>query len=129
MEEEMQFIVSYGNNKTHETSGKLYLFFNETKYKDKNFDLVDVRLHNNEQEISDEIVVDNNRYISKNNLIQTTGISTFLDEKLFVADTLKQNLPLTLEEAKADYQDVKVYDFKNMQSNEERNMFFTFKTT
>ena len=35
----------------------------------------------------------------------------------------------TLEEAKADYQDVKVYDFKNMQSNEERNMFFTFKTT
>ena len=128
-EEEMQFIVSYGNNKTHETSGKLYLFFNETKYKDKNFDLVDVRLHNNEQEISDEIIVDNNRYISKNNLIQTTGISTFLDEKLFVTDTLKQNLPLTLEEAKADYQDVKVYDFKNMQSNEERNMFFTFKTT
>jgi len=128
-EEEMQFIVSYGNTKNYATNGKLYLFFNETKYKDKNFDLVDVRLHNNEQEISEEIIVVNNRYISKEELIQTTGVSTFLDEKLFVTDTLKQNLPLTLEEAKASYQDVKVYDFNEMQPNEERNMFFTFKTT
>ncbi|MEX1383445.1 PKD domain-containing protein [Lutibacter sp.] len=128
-EEEMQFIVSYGNNKDYATSGKLYLFFNETKYKDKNFDLVDVRLHNNEQEISDEIIVDNSSYISKNELIQTTGISTFLDDKLLISDTLKQNLPLTLEEGKLSYQDVKVYDFNEMQANEERNMFFTFKTT
>jgi PKD repeat protein len=128
-EQEMQFIVSYGNNKEYATDGKLYLFFNETKYKDKNFELVDTRLYNNEQEISEEVIVDNNRYISKNELIQTTGISTFLDEKLFVSDTLKQNLPLTLEEAKIAYQDVKVFDFNDMQSNEERNMFFTFKTT
>ena len=128
-EQEMQFIISYGNNKEYETNGKLYLFFNETKYKDKNFDLVDVRLYNNEQEISDEIIVDNNNYISKNELIQTTGISTFLDEKLLVADSLQQNLPLTLEEAKIAYQDVKVFNFNQMQSNEERNMFFTFKTT
>ncbi|MFB9271312.1 MULTISPECIES: PKD domain-containing protein [Flavobacteriaceae] len=128
-EEEMQFIVSYANNRDYATSGTLYLFFNEKKYKDKNFDLVDVRLHNNEQEIFKKIVVDNSRYISKNELIQTTGISTFLDDKLFVTDTLKQNLPLTLEEAKLSYQDVKEYDFNEMQANEERNMFFTFKTT
>ena len=128
-EQEMQFIVSYGNNKEYATDGKLYLFFNETKYKDKNFELVDVRLHNNEQEISEEIIVNNTRYISKNELIQTTGISTFLDEKLLVIDSLQQNLPLTLEDAKIAYQDVKVYDFSQMQSKEERNMFFTFKTT
>lgn len=128
-EQEMQFIVSYGNTKEYTTNGKVYLFFNETKYKDKNFDLVDVRLHNNEQEILDELIVDSKRYISKDELIQTTGISTFLDEKLLVTDSLQQNLPLTLEEAKITYQDVKVYNFNEMQPNEERNMFFTFKTT
>jgi hypothetical protein len=128
-EEEMQLVLSYANEKEYPTSGKVYLFFNEKKYKTKNFELTDIRLYNNEQEVSEEIIADNNRYISKNELIQTTGISTLLNEKLIVTDTLKQNLPLTLEEAKAYYQDVKVYNFDEMQSNEERNMFFTLKTT
>jgi len=128
-EEEMQLVVSYGNEKEYATSGKLYLFFNEKKYKAKNFDLVDVRLHNNEQEVSDEIIADNYSYISKTELIQSTGISTFVNEKWIALDTLKQNLPLTLEDAKAYYQDVKIFDFEEMQAKEERNMFFTFKTT
>jgi len=127
--EEMQLVVSYGNEKEYATSGKLYLFFNEKKYKAKNFDLVDVRLHNNEQEVSDEIIADNYSYISKTELIQSTGISTFVNEKWIALDTLKQNLPLTLEDAKAYYQDVKIFDFEEMQAKEERNMFFTFKTT
>ena len=128
-DEEMQLVLSYGNTKDYPTNGKIYVFFNERKYKAKNFDLVDVRLHHNENEISNEIVVDNNRTISKNEFIKTTGISTFIDEQLIVNDTLKQNLPLTLEEAKAYYQDVKIYDFDNVVSNEERSMFFSFKTT
>jgi len=126
-EEEMQFILSYGNDKEYPTNGKIYVFFNEKKYKAKNFDLLDVRLYHHENEVSEEIIVDN--YISKNELIQSTGISTFLDEKLLVIDTLKQNLPLSLNEAKATYQDVRIFNFDNLQSNEERNMFFTFKTT
>ncbi|MBT8318340.1 MAG: PKD domain-containing protein [Lutibacter sp.] len=128
-DEEMQLVLSYGNTKEFPTSGRVYVFFNEKKYKAKNFDLVDVRLHHNEKEISDEIIVDNNRYISKNEFIKTTGVSTFINEKLIVSDTLKQNLPLSLEEAKAYYQDVKVYDVDYLEANEERNMFFSFKTT
>ncbi|SNR56294.1 DUF7849 domain-containing protein [Lutibacter flavus] len=128
-EEEMQLVLSYANEKEYPTSGKIYLFFNEKKYKAKNFELTEVRLYNNEQEITEEIIADNNRYISKNELIQTTGISTLMNEKLIVTDTLRQNLPLTLEEAKEYYQDVKVFDFDEMQTNEERNMFFTLKTT
>jgi PKD repeat protein len=128
-DEEMQLVLSYGNTKGFPTSGRVYVFFNEKKYKVKNFDLVDVRLHHNEKEISDEIIVDNIRYISKNEFIKTTGVSTFINEKLIVSDTLKQNLPLSLEEAKAYYQDVKVYDVDNLEANEERNMFFSFKTT
>tara|TARA_R110001583_G_scaffold173582_2_gene327653 strand:+ start:381 stop:2369 length:1989 start_codon:yes stop_codon:yes gene_type:complete len=126
-DEEMQFVLSYGNEKNYPTNGKIYLFFNEKKYKAKNFELTEVRLHNNENEISEEIVT--GRYISKEELIQSTGISTLANHKLIVPDTLRQNLPLSLEEAKAYYQNVKMYDFNNMQSNEERNMFFTFKTT
>lgn len=128
-DEEMQLVLSYGNTKGFPTSGRVYVFFNEKKYKAKNFDLVDVRLHHNEKEISDEIIVDNIRYISKNEFIKTTGVSTFINENLIVTDTLKQNLPLSLEEAKAYYQDVKVYDVDNLEANEERNMFFSFKTT
>lgn len=127
--EEIQLVLSYGNTNEFPTNGKIYVFFNEIKYKAKNFELVDVRLHHNENEISEDIIVDNSRYISKNEFIKTTGISTFIDEKLIVNDTLKQNLPLTLEEAKTYYQDVKIYDVDNVEANEERNMFFSFKTT
>lgn len=127
--EEMQFVLSYGNDKTYQTNGKIYVFFNEKKYKAKNFELTDVRLYHKENEISNEIIVDNSNYISKEELIQSTGISTFLKENLIINDTLKQNLPLTLEDAQAYYQDVKVFDVDNVESNEERNMFFTFKTT
>lgn len=127
--EEVQMVVSYGNGSGYSTNGRLYLFFNEKKYKNKNFELVEVRLHNNEMEIDEGFLVSNYNLISKEEFIQTTGISTFMDENLLVIDSLKQNLPLTLEDSKAYYQDVKVYNFNDMQSNEERNMFFTFKTT
>jgi len=126
-DEEMQFVLSYGNEQSYPTNGKIYLFFNERKYEDKNFELSDIRLYNNETENVDEVIASN--FISKEEFIQTTGVSTFMNTSLIVNDTLKQNLPLTLEDAKSYYQDVKVFDFDEMQSNEERNMFFTFKTT
>ena len=127
--EEMQLVLSYGNTKEYVTNGKVYLFFNEKKYKAKNFDLVDVRLYHNEREISDEMISDNSRYISKDEFIRTTGVSTFLNDNLILSDTLKQNLPLTLEEAKLYYQDFKIFDVDNLEANEERNLFFSFKTT
>jgi PKD repeat protein len=127
--EAIQLVLSYGNTKQYPTNGKVYVFFNEKKYKSKNFDLVDVRLHHNENEMPSEIIADNKKYISKDEFIQSTGVSTFINEQLIVNDTLKHNLPLSLEEAKKDYQDVKIYDVNDVQTNEERNMFFSFKTT
>ncbi|WP_457617089.1 PKD domain-containing protein [Lutibacter sp.] len=128
-EEDMQFLLSYGNQKEYPTGGKIYLFFNEKKYKTKNFDLVDVRLYHNEYEVQEETFAVNSKKISKEDFIRSTGVSTFLDKKLLVADTLKQNLPLTLEEAKMTYQDYKAYSFDDLKPGEERTMFFTFKTT
>ncbi|WP_111709028.1 PKD domain-containing protein [Lutibacter citreus] len=128
-DEEIQMVVSYGNDKDYATKGKLYLFFNEKKYKSKNFELIDARLYNNEIEVEEGIIASKYNSISKDELIQTTGISTFMDANLIVTDSLKQNLPLTLEDSKAYYNSVKVYDFNDMEPNEDRNMFFTFKTT
>ncbi len=128
-DEEIQLVLSYGNSKKHTTNGKIYLFFNEKKYKAKNFDLVDVRLYHNENEIFSETVADNKKYISKDEFIKSTGITTFMDKNLIVMDTLKQNLPQTLKDAEAYYQDVKIYDVDNLDTNEIRNMFFSFKTT
>ncbi|AMC11542.1 hypothetical protein Lupro_09800 [Lutibacter profundi] len=128
-EEEMQFILSYGNTKEYTTNGKIYIFYNEKKYKAKNFELVDDRLYYGEKEISNEIIVTTSKKISKDEFLRTTGVSSFINEKLIVNDTLKQNLPLTLEDAKSYYQDFKIYEIDNIEKNEERNMFFTFKTT
>jgi PKD repeat protein len=126
--EEIELVLSYGNDKTYPTSGKIYVFFNEKKYKAKNFELLDVRLYHNENEVAENTIIADT-YIEKNKLIQSTGISTFLNENLFLADTLHQNLPLSISKAKDYYHNFKLFDFDNLQANEERNMFFTFKTT
>ena len=128
-EEEIQLVVSYGNDKMYPTNGKIYLFFNERKYKVKNFDLVAARTYHNESEISDEVIANVRRNLTKNEFIQSTGISSFMDEKLISIDSLKQNFPLTLEEAKAYYSDFKIYNLDNIEPNEERSMFFSFKTS
>ncbi|MCF6180513.1 PKD domain-containing protein [Lutibacter sp.] len=128
-DEEIQLVLSYGNSKEYITNGKIYLFFNEKKYKAKNFDLVAVRLYHNESEVFSKTVADNNKYISKDEFIKSTGITTFIDKNLIGNDTLKQNFPQTLKDAEAYYQDVKIYDVDNLDANETRNMFFSFKTT
>lgn len=44
----MVLITSYKNTKDYVTSGSLYLFYNDKKFKDNNFILEDTRLHNGE---------------------------------------------------------------------------------
>ncbi len=125
--EEMEFIISYGNKKQNTTNGKLYLFFNEKKYKAKNFELLDVRTYHDEKEVSDKMMAQHT--ISKNTLIQSTGIATFVNTKNIVLDSVGHDLPLSLEDANAYYQDSKVWEFNNLEPNEQRNLFLTFKTT
>jgi PKD repeat protein len=124
--EELQFILSYGNEKTYPTNGKIYLFYNEKKYKNKNFELTDTRLYHNEQELSSEVVT---AIPSLKSIENITGIKDFISNEITKNDSIKINLPLTVEEAKAYYHDYKIFDFENLKSNDSRNMFFTFKTT
>ncbi len=126
--EEIVVVFSYKNNKDYSTNGKFILFYNETLYKDNNFDLTETRTYHNESEIDESNLVytskqyDNTRYASTE-----AGIMRL---KTIAQDsTERQNLPLTLEEAKIKYRNKSTLAFNDMQPNEERNVFYTFKTT
>ncbi len=127
-EEEMQVIVSYTNEKEYPANGKLYLFFNERKYKDSNFTLTNVRTHNNEVEVQDDDFA--YHYLkTKEEIIHTTGIENFLNKKRFLSDTTRYDLKNSLDASKLFYKDYKVWDMDDVKSKEERNVFLTFKTT
>ncbi|NKQ39936.1 MAG: PKD domain-containing protein, partial [Methanosarcinales archaeon] len=127
--QEMQLIISYANDKNITTNGKLYLFFNDTKFKNKNFELLDIRSYHNEEEIDFDAVVLNSRIKSKDKFIRSTGIETFLNKSKILNDTIRQDLQKSLEEAKRDYYNYKIWNVNDIEKDEERNLFFTLKTT
>ena len=128
-EEEIVTILSYKNIKDYTTNGKIYLFYNEHKYKADNFELTETRLHHNEKNVSTDAfaytknVENNNTYLASSNNEITNFRNVEQDS------TLKTNLPLTLSEAKSIYKNWRVLEFDNMQPEEERNIFFSLKTT
>ncbi|MEO8234289.1 MAG: PKD domain-containing protein [Flavobacterium sp.] len=124
-EEEMVIVVSYKNPLNYVTNGKLYFFYNDKEFKNNNFELLETRTHFGEKEViedgfacSDEI---NNSY---ENVASTISIPTFINSFL-----IEENLDLTLLESKTLFRNVKILEFDNMNANETRNLFFTFKTT
>ncbi len=127
--EEMQLIVSYGNTEEIPKNGKLYLFYNDKKFKDKNFELMDFRSYNNETEITDEQDVTFNRKITKEQFIQSTGITSIISKNQIVNDSIKQNLLEILQDSKNKYYDYKVWKIDDVQPKQEKNLFFTLKTT
>jgi len=128
--EEMQIIVSYANAEKYTTNGKLYLFFNEKKFKDKNFELVDIRSYHNEEEVvEDNFTAAIPRIKSKDKFIRSTGIESIVNKNKILNDTTRQDLTNTLEAAKLFYHDYKVWNVNDVKEKEERNLFFTFKTT
>ena len=130
--EEMQVIVSYANMKEYITNGKLYLFFNEKKFKNKNFELTDIRMHHNEEtSIENEYLSALNQIKSKDQFIQTTGIENIISKSRILEDSVRVSTDLkkSITDSKAYYHDYQVWDVNNVNPNEDRNLFFTLKTT
>lgn len=125
--QEMEFVISYGNTSNIPSQGKIYLFYNELKYKDKNFELIDIRTYHNEQEEELQPIAYN--YVSKETIIRSSGINPLISTQYMASDTIHQNLPATLKNAQKTYSDVNVWNINNLAPNEERNIFLTFKTT
>ncbi|HIC33136.1 MAG TPA: PKD domain-containing protein [Flavobacteriaceae bacterium] len=127
-EEEFVVIVKYKNTKDYVTNGKVFLFYNEKQFKADNFEIAESRMYHNENEINTEDLVFTSKLDTDNYYASAENKTLQLQSKL-QDSTEKQNLPLTLEESKAKYNNSTAFSFKNMQPNEERNVFYTLKTT
>ncbi|WP_055446965.1 DUF7619 domain-containing protein [Lacinutrix mariniflava] len=127
--EEMVVVMSYKNYKDYATSGTLHLYFNEQKYKADNFELADTRLYNNERQIESEDLVFSNEVNDERSFYASSKNEINLLRARFQDSTEKEDLELTLMETKATYKKSSTIAFENMKPNEERNIFYTFKTT
>jgi len=125
-EEEMVVVVSYQNLLDYVSNGKLYLFYNEKEFKNKNFDLLEYRTHNGEKEIINKAIAfaeesnDSKLYTASN--YNSTKPSFFLNPD-------DENLEQTLAESEALFHNFNILEFDTMNPKETRNVFFTFKTT
>jgi PKD repeat protein len=128
-DEEFVVILSYKNDKDYVTNGKIYFYYNEKEFKNDNFELVETRNYHNEniEEISSDLVynkgfdIHNSAYASIENIIYST--TKFQDT------TIRKNLAVSMEESKQKFKKGKTITFNNMNPNEQRNVFFTLKTT
>ncbi len=127
-EENIVVIMSYKNPKDYVTQGKLFLFYNELKYKADNFTISDIRTHHDEKEVFENTLAftpdlnDSHSYLASNDIAISNPI-------IIQDSTEKTNLPLTLETSKSYYKNFNILEFNNMRPGEERNVFFTLETT
>ena len=125
-DEQIIVVATYQNDLNYVTNGKLYLYYNDTEFKNKNFELVETRTHFGEREVTDNSLVsaknsnDTNRYLA----LDAIDIPTFKND-----DSTDENLEEALAESKKNFRDAKVFEFDLMNPAETRNVFFTFKTT
>ncbi|QHI38704.1 hypothetical protein IMCC3317_40980 [Kordia antarctica] len=127
-EEEIVVVFSYKNKKDYVTNGKLFLFYNEDKYKADNFELSETRTYHNEKEINTNTVVFSSDVDT--DIYYASSENKLLKFKEKQQDTTeRENLPLTLEESKYVYRNSSSLSFDNMKPNEERHVFHTLKTT
>ena len=125
-EEEIVVVITYQNPLDYVANGKLYLFYNDKEFKNKNFELLETRTHFGEKEISENGVAFVDDFNNSNENIATTNDIPSFRNNFKVDDS---NLDLTLLESNALFSDSKVLEFDNMNAKETRNVFMTFKTT
>ena len=127
--EEIVIVMSYKNYKDYATNGTLHLYYNEQKYRADNFELEDTRVYNNERLIENEDFVFTEDIDNSNRFYASSKNNINLLRARFKDSTEKEDLELTLAETKATYKKSSTIAFENMKPNEERNIFYTFKTT
>jgi len=125
--EEMVMVVSYKNNLDYISSGKIHLFYNEKKFNVDNFEISNIRTHHREQPYENNSISYNTARNDNATLLASTS-TEFTEYTPEVQDTVKFNLPQTLEEAKQLYKSSNTISFNNLTPGEERNIFLTMRT-
>lgn len=124
-EEELVIVVSYQNLLDYVANGKLYLFYNDKEFKNKNFELLETRTHFGEREISENGIAMVEDF---NNSFENYA-SANANPPLTDTFDAEEDLDVTLAQCKALFTDSKVFEFDGMNPKETRNVFMTFKTT
>jgi len=127
--EEIVAILRYKNTKEYTTNGKLYMFYNEHKYKANNFELTDTRTHHEEKTVLEDGFAYTYNIDDDRTYLASSNDAIFEASSVLQDSTEKMNLPLTIEDSKAYYKNWSSFEFDNLKPNEERNIFFTLKTT
>jgi len=128
-DQDVVLISSYKNTKPYVSSGKLYLFYNDTEFKEDNFVLEETRLHHGERITNEGVFAGVVRDFDRNTAIASRMNELIFRSKIAQDTTKRDNLPLTLEESQERYRNHQVITFDDMQPGEERNFFRTLKTT
>ncbi len=128
-DEDFVVILSYKNEKEYVTNGTIYFYYNEKEFKNDNFELLEIRNYYNEKvtELGKDLVYTND-YDDQTSFYASTENIIYNSYK-FQDTTEKNNLPLSIEEAQQTFKNGKKITFKNLNPNEQRNLFFSLKTT
>lgn len=124
-EEELVIVVSYQNLLDYVANGKLYLFFNDKEFKNKNFELLETRTHFGEREIIENGIAMVENF---NNSFENYASANVTPPLTDTFDA-EEDLDVTLAQCKSLFTDSKVFEFDGMNPKETRNVFMTFKTT
>lgn len=128
-DEEFVVILSYKNEKEYVTNGKVYFYYNDEEFKNDNFELIETRSYHNEviKEISPDLVYNND--FDMNSLYYASNDNLIYNTQKIQDTTERKNLLISLQESKQKFKKGKSITFSNMNPNEQRNIFFTLKTT
>jgi hypothetical protein len=128
-DQEIVVIASYKNSSTQPSSGKLYLFYNERRFRDQNFTLAEARTHHGEKEMLEDPTV---AMVSPLHHSDVLLASTSVSPPVFFAahgDSDENTLLADLAESRTKYKNSHILEFNNMDPREERNVFYSLKTT
>jgi len=129
-EEEMVVVMHYENALTYPTKGKLYLYYNERRFKADNFSLVDIRTHHGEQRLQEETLLSGlfNHTVPNQ---QWASLSPTNNKVWYwpVDSSKREHLYITIDESEQHYRDKLILEFKDLAPGAKRNVFFSIKTT
>lgn len=127
-DEEVVLITSYKNTKNYVTSGALYLFYNDRKFKDDNFTLEDTRLYHQESIVqAEEVFAGHQADDSDRFLASVKAFPLIFTPQL--QDTTHLPLPMLVDHSNRLYRNAQKISFEHLEPGEERHFFRTLKTT
>ena len=131
--EDMVVVMRYKNDLGYASNGKLYIYYNERKFKANNFEIADVRTHHNEKPAEDMLL---SAHFNTNALFASHAAwaSAGMGAGMFPfypspGDSVRNHVFITEEESEQEFRDKLIFKFEDLAPKEERNIFFTIKTT